>query len=70
MEFKRGIPRPEGLLDGQRNPNSKVTAKDVEDILGRRANGETIAIIAMDYPIGKSMISHICTGRNCKKPGV
>ena|SRR5277367_5921121 len=70
MEFTRGIPRPNLMVKGSANPNSKLREIEVLNIRRRKAAGETLAEIASDYPVGKSMISHICTGRNWKEPTV
>ena len=48
---------------GERHGCAKLTAGDVHEIRRRIAAGDSHSAIAADYPISKSMVSRIRTGR-------
>lgn len=66
--FKRQVrePKPKSpppIHVGEDNHKAKVTAEDVLQIRKMRADGVPVKEIAALFPIGKSMIYHICTRR-------
>jgi len=50
-------------VDGERNPQAKITEGDVREIRKLRAGGMKNVDIAKSYPIGATMVSQICVGR-------
>jgi hypothetical protein len=51
-------PRP-----GEANPNAKLTADQVSEIVRRRAAGETYTSLARSFPVSRSQLCRICTGK-------
>ena len=52
---------------GERNPNAKLTQKQVEEIRARRNNGERVGDLAHEYGIGRAHISDILHHRYWKR---
>lgn len=46
---------------------AKLTSDQVSEIKRRRRAGEKLRVLAADFGVGMSNISHICTGRNWKR---
>lgn len=75
----RGCVRPDHLYAGSpadntrdrdvrgRNGMAKVTADQVGELRRRRANGETLAVLAADYGLSLSQTSSIGTGHDWKR---
>jgi hypothetical protein len=57
---------PEAVARGERAGPSKLTNAQVVEIKARLAAGEPVNLIAADYAVKPSAISHIKTGRNWK----
>jgi len=55
--------KPPPVHRGEDNVKAKVTASQVLEIRALRLSGMTTGEIAKRFPIGKSMVSHICTRR-------
>ena len=47
---------------GEDNPACKLTREQVDEIIRRRATGETQASIAKDFPISRRQVGKICDG--------
>lgn len=57
----KGRQRTRGL-PGESNPNAILTEGDVVEIKARRAEGESLAVIARDFPVSKQTIWMIVRG--------
>lgn len=55
--------KPPPVHRGETNNKAKITESQVLEIRALRSSGMTTGEIAKRFPIGKSMVSHICTRR-------
>jgi hypothetical protein len=49
-------------IRGDRNPNVKIRDADIDSVRRRRASGELLRVLAQEYGVSLSLISHIARG--------
>ena len=54
---------PRKVLNGERNPNARLTTADVIEIKRRLAAGEMHRTLAAEFGVGKTTITNIASGR-------